>query len=307
MVDERAGPLSIHLPFTPPKLLSSSRLPPAPTPAGRSTAWRTARPTCPLAARVTAVWDREGRRRGAFARGELPARVDAALMAGRAPSTERWRVSPPGRGGVRRRPGRLQPRLRFRSSRSPRRYRAGPRCIRGTARAGGEVRERASWSGGHSSNIARPRQREPSNPHRSPAPCVWRSVSCWPPSCVRTTCARLRALRTGRSGTSRGRPVARTAHIGLQHGEQRIADDRSRAAPRGTARRWNGHRRAGGGRRPCRALRPSIPVVAACPWHGRRVGSVPDRDRRRSCPPPRPWRGGPYRRRAASRRNAGTA
>ena len=61
MGDERAGPLSIHLPFTPRKLLSSSRLPPAPTPAGRSAAWRTAQPTCLPSARVTVVRSREDR------------------------------------------------------------------------------------------------------------------------------------------------------------------------------------------------------------------------------------------------------
>ncbi len=227
-------------------------------------------------------------------------------MAERAPSMGHWRVFPPGRGGAWRRPGRRPLPLRSRSSRSLRRCRAGPRCTRGTARAGGSDRGRASWIAGRSLDSAQCRQREPSNPRTPSAPCAWRSASWRPPSCVRATCARLRARRTDHSGTSRRTPVARTAHIARQHGGQRIARARSRAAPRGTARRWNGQRRAGRGRRPCRGLRPSVPAAAACPWHGQRAVSCRDRGQRRSCLRPGPWRGGSYRRCAVSRRSADT-
>ena len=136
-------------------------------------------------------------------------------------------------------------------------------------------------------------------------PCAWRSVSCWRRFAAQTTCAPVPAPSTARSGTSLRTWAGRSARKGRPPCGHRSGGGRMRAARSGTARRPSGQRRAGGGRRTCRAPRRAVPCAAACPRHGRRAGTAPDRGRRRAGRSSWPGRGGSARRRGASRRIPG--
>ena len=146
----------------------------------------------------------------------------------------------------------------------------------------------------------------PCNLHTPLSRAVLRSASCRRPSCVRAKRAPSPARGTGRSGIGPRMWAGGSERKDRRRDGQRSAGGRMRAARYGTARRPSGHWRAGAGRMTYRALRRAVPSAAACPRRGRRVGTAPDRGRRRAGRSAWPGRGGPGRRRGASLRIPGT-
>ncbi len=144
------------------------------------------------------------------------------------------------------------------------------------------------------------------NPHTRPARASRHSVSSRRRSFSRDRRAPSPARGSGRSATGRRPWAGCSVRSGRQPGVRHSADGRVHAWPRGTARRRSGCPPAGGGRMTCIIPPPAAPSAAACRRHGRLCGSAPGRGRGRACPPRGPCRGGPSRRRGASRRNRRT-
>ena len=222
-------------------------------------------------------------------------------MKATAPTKERWRESPPGRGAGGRRRCRRRPRIRSRRRPTRRPSPIQPRLSAAARAPPGDARARGSWNDMRSADSA-PRPRcGLHNPRMRPARASRRSVSSRRRWLARERSAPSPARGSGRSATGRRPWAGCSARNCRRRGARHSAGDRVRALPRGMARRRSVSPPAGGGRRTCIVPPPDAPGGGACRRRGRRVGTVPDRGRHIACPRRAPSHGGHGRRRGASR------